>query len=137
MYTVPGDPGRRTSGGLKGEPASTIRNASAPLTGGLHCRFTALNTVFSACTSNSQTAPEKTDSHRHCLDYLHQQALCHRDITLESGDLATCAWEVGRLGEIHTSRGFDTAWDYNVKSWLDWYYLPKETCLIVSPIAIT
>ena len=67
--------------------------------------------------------------HHHCLNYLRQQVLCHPDLTLEPGDFATRDFEVDRVGQTHTCRDFETAWDHNARNWLDWYYFLKETRL--------
>lgn len=64
--------------------------------------------------------------HQHCLNYLRQQALCHPDLTLEPGDFATRDFGVDRGGEWHVCRDFETAWDDNTRSWLEWYHFLKD-----------
>ncbi|KAH9979596.1 hypothetical protein BGW80DRAFT_606136 [Lactifluus volemus] len=65
--------------------------------------------------------------HQHCLNYLRQQALCHPDLTLEPGDFATRELEVDRVGQTHTCRDFETAWDRNTENWLGWYHFLRDT----------
>ena len=38
-------------------------------------------------------------------------------------------FEVDQVGQTHTCRDFETAWDYIARNWLDWYYFLKETRL--------
>ena len=77
----------------------------------------------------NRTSMDRFPHHQHCLNYLRQQALCHPDLTLEPGDFAARDFEVDRVGQTHTCRDFETAWDYNARNWLDWYYFLKETRL--------
>jgi Mycotoxin biosynthesis protein UstYa len=65
--------------------------------------------------------------HQHCLNYLRQQALCHPDLTFESGDFATRDFDVDRVGPTHTCRDFEAAWDYNTEKWLGWYHFLRDT----------
>ncbi|KAI9439097.1 hypothetical protein H4582DRAFT_2075755 [Lactarius indigo] len=81
----------------------------------------------------NRTNKHRFPHHQHCLNYLRQQALCHPDLTLEPGDFATRDFEVDRVGQTHTCRDFDTAWDYSARNWLDWYYFLKETRLSTTP----
>ncbi|KAI9450395.1 hypothetical protein BJY52DRAFT_1175690 [Lactarius psammicola] len=81
----------------------------------------------------NRTSKRRFPHHQHCLNYLRQQALCHPDLTLEPGDFATRDFEVDRVGQTHTCRDFETAWDYNARNWLDWYYFLKETRLSTTP----
>ncbi|KAI0300034.1 hypothetical protein B0F90DRAFT_1620340, partial [Multifurca ochricompacta] len=69
----------------------------------------------------NRTDKHRFSHHQHCLNYLRQQALCHPDLTLEPGDFTTRDFDVDRVGQTHTCRDFDTAWDHNTKNWLDWY----------------
>ena len=64
--------------------------------------------------------------HQHCLNYLRQQALCHPGLTLEPGDFAARDFGVDRVGERHVCRDFETAWDDNTRSWLEWYHFLKD-----------
>jgi hypothetical protein len=77
----------------------------------------------------NRTTKSQVPHYQHCLNYLREQALCHPDLTLEPGDFVTRNFEVDRVGQVHTCRDFETAWDYNTKSWLDWYHFLKETRL--------
>ncbi|KAH8993695.1 hypothetical protein EDB92DRAFT_1759978, partial [Lactarius akahatsu] len=60
----------------------------------------------------NRTSKRRLPHHRHCLNYLRQQALCHPDLTLEPGDFARRNCEVDRIGQTHTCRDLDTVWDY-------------------------
>ena len=75
------------------------------------------------------TSKHRFPHHQHCLNYLPQQALCHPDLTFEPGDFARRDFGVDRVGEAHMCRDFETAWDYNARNWLDWYYFLTETPL--------
>jgi hypothetical protein len=67
----------------------------------------------------NRTSKRRFPYHQYFLNYLRQQALCHPDLTLEPGDFATRDFEVDRVGQTHTRRDFETAWDYNARTWLD------------------
>ncbi|KAH9956017.1 hypothetical protein BC827DRAFT_821088 [Russula dissimulans] len=70
---------------------------------------------------------DRSVHHQHCLNYLRQQALCHPDLTLEPGDFATRDFDVDRVGQTHVCRDFETAWDRNTESWLEWYRFWKDS----------
>jgi hypothetical protein len=120
----------RTSGGPKGASASTARDASAPTIGRSRCRSTIRNTVCFTSRLYKQltnrTNNNRVPHHQHCLNYLREQALCRPDLTLEPGDFASRNFEVDSVRHTHTCRDFETAWDYNTRSWQDWYCFLKE-----------
>ena len=78
-------------------------------------------------TDRTKSGGGRSAHHQHCLNYLRQQALCHPDLTLEPGDFARRDFEVDRVGETHVCRDFETAWDYNTESWLEWYQFLKDS----------
>ena len=77
----------------------------------------------------NRTNKHRFPHHKHCLNYLRWHALCHPDLTLEPGDFARRDFEVDRVGQTHTCRDFEAAWDYDTRNWLDWYHFLKETRL--------
>ncbi|KAN0129136.1 hypothetical protein V8E53_013007 [Lactarius tabidus] len=117
VHYAPVNPGQRTSGGPKGASASTARDASAPAIGRSPRLYKQLT---------NRTNDNRVPHHQHCLNYLREQALCRPDLTLEPGDFASRNFEVDSVRQTHTCRDFETAWDYNTRSWLDWYCFLKE-----------
>jgi len=80
--------------------------------------------------SDATQRQDKRAHHQHCLNYLRQQALCHPDLTLEPGDFTTRDFDVERVGQTHMCRDFETAWDRNTESWVEWYQFWNYTRVV-------
>jgi len=83
--------------------------------------------------SGAAPRQDRSAHHQHCLNYLRQQALCHPDLTLEPGDFATRDFDVDRVGQRHVCRDFETAWDRNTESWLEWYQFRNDNQVSITP----
>ncbi|KAH9014602.1 hypothetical protein EDB83DRAFT_2321483 [Lactarius deliciosus] len=105
MVVVHSFPGRslRTSGGTKGDSASTARDTSAPT----NCQQPDVRGLAPrprALQLTNRTSKRRLPHHQHFLNYLRQKPLCHPDLTLEPGDFATRDFEEVRVGQTHVSQ---------------------------------
>jgi Mycotoxin biosynthesis protein UstYa len=91
-----------------------------------HC-LVYLHAQLTSTATATATDRRRFSHHQHCLNYLRQQALCHPDLTLEPGNFATRDLDVDRIGQTHTCRDFETAWDRNTENWLGWYHFLRDT----------
>ena len=63
---------------------------------------------------------------QHCLNLLHQEALCQADLTLKPGDFVSRNFMEDRLGAMHVCHDWTAVYKELKTNWDEWAMVRKE-----------